>query len=259
MPTFDPATSVLEFLFDIEQMSNVASIGGIIMMSSTGNVMTIELSYSGTPSLFVYFNGNADPNAITYTNIPPIGTIWHIKVDFLGVNSNQINIYTYYSTDGINWSQLTTSASQPIGIYPPELPTEFTVGPYFSGVAGTATTGVHVGNIIVQNISPASPNCQISNAYVTSSGQSAMLFYETIIGGVPVYPSALNFPLTFFQNETLLNPAEINYWVGSGALCAGVLFPPGVQVYATDTVTMLAPASAIALGQETHPLLFRPR
>ena len=75
-----------------------------------------------------------------------------------------------------------------------------------------------------------------------------MLFYETITGNTPVYPSALNFPLTFFQNGTLINPAGITYWIGSGALCAGVLFPPGIQVYATDTVTMLAPASAIALG-----------
>ena len=38
LPTFNPATSVLEFLFDIEQVSNVASSGGIVMMSSTGNI-----------------------------------------------------------------------------------------------------------------------------------------------------------------------------------------------------------------------------
>ena len=132
-------------------------------------------------------------------------------MDFVAVNnSTETTLYTYYSTDGINWNQLTTSASQPIGIDPTQLPTTFAVGPYFSGVAGSATTGVHVGNIIVQDIAPASPNCQISNAYVTSSGQSAMLFYETISGNTPVYPSALNYPLTFFQNGTLLNPAEVN-------------------------------------------------
>ena len=250
LPTFNPATSTLEFLFDIEQMSNVASSGGIVMMSSTGNVMTIELTYSGTPTFFVYFGRSWDPNANTTTNIPPVGQRWHIKVDFVAINnSTETTLYTYYSTDGINWNQLTTSAGQPIGIDPTNLPTMFMVGPYFSGTAGSTTTGVHVGNIIVQNIAPASPNCQISNAHVTSSGQSAMLFYETIIGNTPVYPSVLNYPLTFFQNGTLLNPAEVNYWVGSGALCAGVLFPPGVQIYSTDTVTMLAPASAIALGQ----------
>ena len=212
--------------------------------------MTIQLSYSGTPEFFVYFDCASDPNANTYTNIPPIGTRWHIKVDIVAINnSTETTLYTYYSTDGINWNQLTTSAGEPIGIDPTNLPTTFIVGPYFSGTAGSATTGVHVGNIIVQDIAPASPNCQISNAYVTSSGQSAMLFYKTISGNTPVYPSALNYPLTFFQNGTLLNPAEVNYWVGSGALCAGVLFPPGIQIYSTDTVTMLAPPSAIALGQ----------
>ena len=239
----------LEFLFDIEQMSNIASNGGIVMMSSTGNVMTIQLSYSGTPEFYVEFDGDhrseckydyqrsANWNAMAYQS----GFHW--------CQFDTLDIYTYYSTDGINWNQLTTSSTQPIGIYPPQLPTTFAVGPYFSGVAGTETTGVHVGNIVVQDISPASPNCQISNAYVTSSGQSAMLFYETISGNTSVYPSALNYPLTFFQNGTLINPAEVTYWIGSGALCAGVLFPPGIQVYATDTVTMLAPASAIALGQ----------
>ena len=249
LPTFNPASSVLEFLFEIEQMSNIASNGGIVMMSSTGNVMTIQLSYSGTPEFYVEFGGTIDPNANTTINVPAVGTRWYIKVDCIGVNVDTLDIYTYYSTDGINWNQLTTSSTQPIGIYPPQLPTTFAVGPYFSGVAGTETTGVHVGNIVVQDISPASPNCQISNAYVTSSGQSAMLFYETISGNTPVYPSALNYPLTFFQNGTLINPAEVTYWIGSGALCAGVLFPPGVQVYATDAVTMLAPASAVALGQ----------
>jgi len=249
LPTFNPATSVLEFLFDIEQVSNVASYGGIVMMSSTGNAMTIQLSYSGTPEFFVYFNGTIDPNGNTYTNIPPVGTRWHIKVDIIGINSVTVDIYTYYSTDGINYNLLTTSASQPIGIDPTQLPTTFMVGPYFSGVAGSVTTGVHVGNIVVQDIAPASPNCQISNAYVTSSGQSIMLFYETISGSTPVYPVALNYPLTFFQNETLLNPTEINYWIGSGALCVGILLPQGIQVYSTDTVTILAPASAIALGQ----------
>ena len=249
LPTFNPATSILEFIFNIEQVTSVVSTGGIVMMSSTGNVMYIALSYGGTPSFYVAFNGTQDPNATTTTNIPPVGTRWHIKVNFVGINSTQLNMYIYYSQDGINYNQLTTSASQPIGIDPTQLPTRFAVGPYFSGVSGSATTGVHFGNIIVQDIAPASPNCQISKAYVTSSGQSIMLFYETISGNTPVYPSALNYPLTFFQNGTLLNPTEINYWVGSGALCAGVLLLPGIQIYSTDTATMLAPASAIALGQ----------
>ena len=181
-----------------------------------------------------------------FTNIPPIGTRWHIKVDFTPGSSQSAELYTYYSTDGINWNNLLTAVFPPIGIYPPRYADRLCIGPYFSGAAGTATTGVHIGNIVAQDISPASPNCQISKAYVTSSGQSAMLFYKTIAETLLFIASELNFPLTFFQNGTLINPAEITYWVGSGALCAGILFPSGVQVYATDTVTMQAPASAVA-------------
>ena len=104
-----------------------------------------------------------------------------------------VDLYTYYSTDGINWNQLTTSASQPIGIDPTQLPTTFAVGPYFSGAAGRRPLVFMLETSSYRTYAPASPNCQISNAYVTSSGQSAMLFYETISGNTPVYPSALNY------------------------------------------------------------------
>ena len=249
IPTFNPVTASFEVLFDIEQMSNVASSGGIYLMASTGDSMTIMLLYTGgAPQFSVIINGSGNPNANTWTNVPKIGARWHIKIDFSPGASNSAEMYTYYSTDGINWNNLLTAVSPPIGFDPTTLPTSYAVGPVFSGVAGTTTAGTHVGNIVAQDVSPASPNCQLSNAYVTSSGQSAMLFYETISGNTPIYPSGLNFPLTFFQNGTLINPAEINYWIGSGSLCAGVLFPPGIQVYATDTVTVLAPSSAIALG-----------
>ena len=248
LPVFTTSTS-LEILFDIEQVSHVASYGGIYLMSdNTGKSMTIQLSYAGTPTVYVTIDGTYDVNANTQLNIPPVGTRWHIKLNFIPDSSQETYLYTYYSLDGINWLQLMTAISPPIGIDPTTLPASFAVGPFFSGVAGSTTTGVHIGNIIVQDVSPASPNCQISNAYITSSGQSIMLFYETIDGNTPVVPSSLNYPLSFFLNGSIINPADIHYWVGSGASCAGVLLPAGVQVYSTDTVTMLAPASAIALG-----------
>ena len=253
LPTYNPTTESFEVIFDIELITDIESSAGVYLMASNGDTMTIAYSNQSEHRWDIFINGNADPNTSTSTHIPPVGERWHIKIDFTPGALNSAPVFTYYSTDGINWSNLLTAVTPPMQFDPTTLPTAYAIGPFFptyfgSSVPGTATTGLHVGNIIFQDIAPASPNCQISNAYVTSSGQSAMLFYETISGNTSVYPSALNFPLTFFQNGTLINPAEITYWIGSGALCAGVLFPPSIQVYATDTVTMLAPSSAIALG-----------
>ena len=243
LPAYNPVTASFEVTFDIEQMSDVASWGGIYLMASTGDSMILILDYiDGPPRSFIVINGNLISNSQIFI-VPAVGVRWHMKLDFVTGAANFANTYLYYSIDNINWKTLWN-----VGFDPTTLPTSYAIGPYFSGASGTETTGVHVGNIVAQDISPASPNCQVSDAYVTSSGQSAMLFYETISGNTPVYPSALNFPLTFFQNGTLLDPAKITYWIGSGALCAGILFPPGIQVLATDTVTMLAPSSAIALG-----------
>ena len=224
-PAYNPVTASFEVLFDAEQMSNIASAGGVYLMASTGDTMIIVLDYTGSdPQFTVIVNGTGNPNANTWTNIPSVETRWHIKIAFEPGANNVGNMYTYYSTDGINWKNLLTAMGPPVELNPVTIPTSYAVGPVFYGVAGTTTTGTHVGYITAQDVSPASPNCQISNAYVTSSGQSAMLFYETISENTPLYPTGLNFPLTFFQNGTLLNPAEINYWIGSGALCAVFCF-----------------------------------
>ena len=104
--------------------------------------------------------------------------------------SQSAELLLYYSTDGINWNNLLTAVSPPIGIYPPDMPTGYALGPYFSGAAGTATTGVHIGNIVAQDISPASPNCRDFLRRLSRAVASRRCcFYETISGNTSVYPA----------------------------------------------------------------------
>ena len=153
-------------------------------------------------------------------------------------------VLTCYYWNNDSWEICPLNNINPAPFSAADLPSAIAAGFLFAGTSNVAS----ISNLTVQDISPASPNCQISNAYVTSSGQSLMLFYETISGKTPVTPTGLNYAPSFFLNGTVVPAADINYWIGSGASCVGVLLPAGMQLYSTDLVTMLAPASAIALG-----------
>ena len=128
------------------------------------------------------------------------------------------------------------------------MPTAVAAGLYFSGTATTATTGPHIANLTVQSISPPTPNCQISNAYVTSSGQSVAFFFATT-GGTQVYPNVLNYAPAFYRNGSFL-AAGVPSWVINTANvnCACALFALPAPVLATDVVTVTAPASWMSCG-----------
>jgi len=232
-----------EVLFDIEQMTPVASYGGIMLMLGGGNQLDILMGADNTSLFYLRLNGVTV--AWTPTNLPPIGQLWHIKLDFIPQASYEF-IYSYYSTDGVNWYDLLT-VGNPWTPSLSSLPTAIAVGPYFSGAVGTPTTGVHVGNIVVRDIAPASPNCQISNAYVTTGGQSVAFFFETISGNTSVLPTALNYAPSFFKNGISIG-AGINAWVTGYHSCAIVQLQPGVQINPGDTVTVSTPASWMSCG-----------
>jgi len=114
----------------------------------------------------------------------------------------------------------------------------------------TSSTGVHIGAIIVQDIPPAQPTCSISNAYVTTGGQSVAFFFErglTGSGGTAVIPTTMNYAPSFFRNGTSLD-REVNAWITGYHSCAIVQFQPGTQINPGDVVTVSTPASWMSFG-----------
>jgi len=154
---------------------------------------------------------------------------------------------SYYSYDGINLNGPLNTSNQPYGASLSSLPSAIAVGPYFFGATGTATTGIHVGNIVVQDIPPPPPNCQISNAYVTTSGQSVAFLFETISGSTPVIPTVLNYAPSFFHNGTSIGIGT-NSWITGYHSCAIIQFQPGIQINPGDIVTVSTPASWMSCG-----------
>lgn len=185
-------------IFSIEAITGTDTYAGIYILFDGTNSVVIQM---GNPNSAIYMtsNGSTLGMPIDYSILPPIGTLWYIKIDFIA--SGSCNVDITYSTDFVNWNSLFGY------MWGPEfqsLPAAIAVGPYFSGAAGTPTTGTHIGNIIVQDMPPASPNCQISNAYVATSGQAVVFFFETTSGNTPVLPTALNYAPAVFRNGALV-------------------------------------------------------
>ena len=164
-----------------------------------------------------------------------------MKVNIIS-SSTRSMIYVYYSTDGINFTEIIKNNESFSS-----LPIAFAVGPYMQGAVGGLTSVCHVGNIVVQDIPPALPNCQISKAYVTTSGQSAAFFFETISGNTPVLPTALNYAPSFSQNGTSIGIGT-NSWITGYHSCAIIQFQPGIQINPGDIVTVSTPASWMSCG-----------
>ncbi len=108
---------------------------------------------------------------------PAVGVTWRIKID-VQPNSNPqyTDIHTYYSTDGGNsWSNILPI--NPFVVLATSLPSSINVGPYFQGNPPTATTGIHLGNLVVQDM--PDPTVQISNGYVGLSGKTMTIYFES--------------------------------------------------------------------------------
>jgi len=243
--TSAPYITLFEVQFDFKLCSTVSGSYPFVVLMDDGT-NTIMLQYNtGGGNFFFYQNGSGGSGSSATLTTP--GTTWRIKVDCTYyLNEPYTNLASwnaYYSTNsGTTWNTL-ISGWQTLNT---TMPSVIRSGVYFAGSACTATTGGHIGTIVVQDLPPATPNCQIQKAYIASSGQSAVFFFETL-GGSAITPTAMTYAPSFFQNGNSIG-VGINPWVNGTAPCLIVQFQNNVQLSATDTVTVSVPASWVAAG-----------
>ena len=233
----------IEYQWDFLRVTSVSgAVAGIVFMESSGNYIDLYYTESGNQWWF-YQNGSTE---LGYANVSPaVGTTWRMKLDAQVQSGGNTQIWLYYSSNGgTTWTaafstnfDLTTSSD----------PTAWSVGMYFSGAAGSASTGLHMGNLVVQDTPPPTPNCVVQSAWIASSGQSAVFLFETSPGDVSVTPTAMIYAPSFYQNGTAI-PQTGYLWANGSTPCTVLLFPAGVQIIASDVITMLAPASWAECG-----------
>ena len=251
LPTW-PQSAGVEILFDILRLSDIeyCAAGIVLYLDSTPDIVYIMLQPEGQGGnpFAIYQNGTLNLNCYT-GNIPAVGQLWNIKLDLVTTGA-AVAFQSYYSANGgSTWNELLTS-QWPGEYYNTTIPSIIAVGPYFNNVVSSATTGIHVGNIVVQDIAPATPNCSISKAYVTTGGQSVAFFFETGLtgsGGSRITPNAMNYAPSFFQNGISVGVGT-NAWITGYHSCAIVQFQLGIQINPGDTVTVSTPASWMSCG-----------
>lgn len=244
----------LEIQFDFMRTATVAGTSrvGVIVMSNAGFTDYIWFHYeeSGTPTFYL----KRVDTELGHQNVtPPIGVIWRIKVnivigDLSGVPTNGYTTgYSWYSTDnGATWISMFSCSW-----LTSDNPTAFKSG-IFCLYGGSATTGLHFGNLAVQDIPPSAPNCYTSKAYVSSSGRSIAFEFKRDSDNTVVAPTALNFLPGFFVNGDPLDVAfssgvPVSLTNGSSTR-AIILLADGTQVDPGDTVTMSAADSWMECG-----------
>ena len=96
-------------------------------------------------------------------------------------------------------------------------------------------------------ISPPPATCEISNAYVTTSGQSLAFFFQTISGGTSVIPTTLNYYPSIEVNGRSVG-LSTNTWITGAHACAVLQFASGVQINPGDVVVISTQASWMSCG-----------
>jgi hypothetical protein len=186
-----------------------------------------------------------------FTNLPP-GTPGWCKVVVQSVGGTSIfTLYKSTTGDTGPWTQiLTTSITTPSS-------SPANVGYYFQGLAQTATTGFHIGDIQVSDPPPPTPSCQLSSAYVSSSGGCVGLQFTA--SGTSVNPTGMGTAPTVYQNGVSVGTITTCWTPGYTA--ALLLMPAGVLLKSTDTVTittvdnwMACSGPNFAAGQTNFPV-----
>ena len=251
-------TGQVEIQFDLLRASSIAgSYAGVILMyDSDTSFIWLQFDEGGSRWAFNQKIGTGY-NVVASSfgaGVPPVGTTWRFKVDLVRGNyqNNQYTaFYIWYSADrGTTWNQMANVYGTLLDSS--TIPATIGCGVFFQNQSGSATTGLHIGNIVVQDIPPPAPNCHLSAAYVTSSGCSAGFEFKTDSGNALVTPSALNYLPTFWQNGSLISVGTFNslptFWVNGTSTRAVASFAAGVQISSTDVVTMSAPGSWMTCG-----------
>ena len=246
VPAFGKGVS-FQVLFEVYPITSIAGTqAGVILMTGHNSVYILyEGNKFGITTGGIY-------NVNISSHVPSVGQTWYMMVNFVASGDGVI-ITTYYSPDNVNWNQM-------LGGPPPwtlgQVGTTISVGPYFnSATIGTPTTGTHIGNIVVQDIAPASPNCQIATsspvgtagAYVGTSGRNIIFFFEQLSNRGVVVPTAMNYSPTIYRNGISIGLA-VEPWITGYHACAILQLMPGIQIATTDIVAITAPASWMSCG-----------
>jgi hypothetical protein len=251
-------TAGLEWQFDFERLTAVSGAGTGLVFLDDGTHGPYELNWTEGVGFQINMNGTHQANYGTVAG-PAAGTLWRIKIDATyQTNPAYLNVNTYYSTNnGSTWTTLLTNGQPQYST----ISQNVSAGIYGHGTAVTTTTGPHIGNVVVQDITPPPANCQIATsvttptggtvygAYITTSGTMAAFFFQTISGGSAVSPTVQNYSPSFFRNGSSIGQGQ-NAWLDSGGRFPCVLFqlPAGITILPTDTVTVSTPASWMTCG-----------
>ena len=244
-----PPSQHYEIRFELQHLSNVSGASaGIILFQNLGG-SNFGFWYDASRNAIEWFADNSYQISGGSSAGPSAGTSWLIKIDIQlePTNSGWTQLYCSYSADGgTTWPLINMRAPNP-NIQGTSSIGPLTVGLYFAGTAITPTTGPHIANLIVQDQATAPPTCQISNAYVATSGQAVAFFFETISGHAAILPTVMNFAPTFFQNGTSIGVGT-NAWVTGYHSCAILQLQQGIQINPGDTVTVSTSASWMSCG-----------
>jgi hypothetical protein len=257
-----PTVINYEVVFELNMLTLVSGAQTGVVVATTGSVGSNDIGFwwDGSRNKLDWFNnGSYNVNAGT-ANGPGVGSSWLIKLD-LTVDPNDsgwLYLYAFYSTDGGTTYNLLGMAQNPLIVstssYPP-----ISVGLYMAGTAVTATTGPHIGNLIIQDVPPAPPNCSVatstpspvnaSGAYIATSGQKAVFFFATgLSGGVAnVKPTKINALPSFFKNGVSVG-VGVNPWCTGLHYCCSVDLPSGVSISPADTLTCTVVDSWVTCG-----------
>ena len=227
-------TGQLEVQYDFVRASNLPGTLANVILMTNGIANYIFLSFQEGSGGYWYLKQDSGGTLSTIAYIgniePAVGTVWRIKID-IGVGTNlaiggQYTIFniSYSANGGSTWSSMILNAY----VETSTDPTAFNVGLFFQGVSGSATTGPHIGNIVVQDVPPPAPNCRLRSAYVCSSGRSVGFQFETISSSALVTPTALNYLPSFRKNGIAITPSTVS-WVNGRATRAIILLPEGIQ------------------------------
>ncbi len=252
LPGQSNAPSSVEFVFTLTRDSEIdGSISQCLLFCDTsGNTWGFGYKDEGASSSVAFYRNGTGPGGLgSATLVIPVGSTYWFKFDIVpGWSGNSgLYFYLYYSVDGVNYVPLSLNAFPTGGVSISSFPAYIWPGIYYSSNVASSTTGTHVGGLFVRDITPNAPNCQVSNAYVCTSGMSAAFFFETISGHTAVKPTVLNTAPAFYQNGTFIGLGEIS-WVPGTSLCCLIAFPIGTQVNPGDTITVAAPPSWMTCG-----------